>query len=125
MLENTPLITAVITNIVLLVGYLLSRRGSREANKQQQAAAILAEREADWKHRGEVIQDLRQAVEDRDKTIATKDQRIEHLLTVCSTSSLASIETIAMLKQVVQSETAKEMADMGVLAIKRHEQEDH
>lgn len=122
---DTTVLIAVINGVVLVVGYLISRRGSREANKQQQAANVLAEREADWKHRGEVIQDLRQAVDDRDDTIAQKDARILHLLDVCSKAQLSSIDTIAMLKQVVRSETAQEIADMGITEAARHEREDH
>lgn len=125
MLENTPLLTAMITNAVLVIGYLLSRRGSKESNKQQQAANALAEREADWKHRGEVIQDLREAIADRDLTIDQKDARIAHLLAVCSKAQLSSIDTIAMLKQVLQSETATQIAQLGLEAAKRHEQEEH
>lgn len=122
---DTTVLIAVINGVVLVVGYLISRRGSREANKQQQAANVLAEREADWKHRGEVIQDLRQAVEDRDDTIAQKDARILHLLDVCSKAQLSSIDTIAMLKQVLQSETAAEIATLAISTAKKHEQEEH
>lgn len=125
MMNNTPLLIALINGVVLLVGYLISRRGSKESNKQQAAANVLAEREADWKRRGEVIEDLRQVIEDRDETIAQKDKRIIHLLEVCSRAQGASVDTIAMLKQVVRSETAQEIADMGIAEAARHEREDH
>lgn len=115
---DTGLIIGIINGVVLLAGYLLSRRGSKESNKQQAAANVLAEREADWNRRGEVIKDLEQLVEQKDK-------RIVHLLSVCSTAQLASIDTIAMLKQVLQSETATEIASLGIQAAKRHEQEEH
>lgn len=115
---DTGLVIAFINGVVLLVGYLLSRRGSKESNRQQAAANVLAERDADWKRRGEVIVDL-------EKTIEQKDKRITHLLSVCSAAQLASIDTIAMLKQVLQSETAIEIAALGIQAAKRHEQEEH
>lgn len=122
---ETAVLVGIINGAVLLVGYLLSRRGARESNKQQIAANTLAEREADWKRRGDVIADLEKSNADKDRTIEAKDRRIEHLLLVCSKAQSASVDTIAMLKQVVRSETAEEIAKMGIDAALLHEKEDH
>lgn len=115
---ETTVLNALIGGVVLVIGYLLSRRGAKEANKQQIAANVLAEREADWKRRGDIIAD-------QDKMIEAKDKRIAHLLEVCTKAQAASLDTIATLKAFLRDEVAREIAEAETQRALRHEREEH
>lgn len=118
MTVDTGVLIALINGAVLAVGYLFTRRGVKEVNRQQVAANLLSEREADWKRRGDVIAD-------QDEIIQKKDARIAHLLQVCTLSHAASVETIATLKQVLRDEVAKEIADLEIQRALKHEKTEH
>lgn len=115
---ETTVLNALIGGVVLVIGYLLSRRGAKEANKQQIAANVLAEREADWKRRGDAISDL-------ERMLGAKDKRIAHLLDVCTKAQAASLDTIATLKAFLRDEVAREIAEAETQRALRHEREEH
>ena len=81
-MDVASLIVALTGAAALLVSVITSRRGEQQKGEQQAAADELAERDMQWKQRGDVIEDLREenarinTARDRERAEAEKREEV-------------------------------------------------